>query len=1086
MTYAGALKILGKNDHPRLERLNTLMGGILLLSPLAPVAWLGGLWGLVDQKNEAASTVRQLLDAGLNRLLKTGGLERHELIAAAHTTLVGSAFFEVMRESVDKKDYDSLKITLCEKVSLTAGTDGLLVQPVLERLLLSRTPIPSASVGYYENLDRIQQHLFLMATETQRFIAGLAQSAGQERLVRTLDNTEKRDHVVSGALERYKSHYVKMAADVPELFVWATLGEHSSTRAKIATLRDEVNQAFRAQSRALASTQALLATVSINNPPQDQTARQALMNASRGLLREPIVPADAFHGLDDIIFPTVEEIYVEPQFRHTVFDKESQPANDNWWREVPVSKNLSIFLAAHLMSPTSASIPLLLLGHPGAGKSLLTKVLAARIPSDSYTVVRVALRRVDATAPVYHQIQQALDEVTHGRTDWPTLVEQSKDTLRVVLLDGLDELLQATANDRAGYLQEIMDFQQREADQNHPVVVIVTSRTVVTDNVRIPRGLPIARLEEFSDNHIKSWLQTWRRANQAHIEDGTVGELSAEVALGYPSLARQPLLLLMLALYAADPNAPILAGKLSTTALYERLLTNFVRREVLKQLQGRRDEEVDDAVYAQLWRLGVTAFGMFNRGRQDIADNRLGDDLVALGEPNALRADSQGVSREQIGQQTIGRFFFVYAAEANVHRPDGVRRSYEFLHATFGEYLVAKFTVQMLRQLPAVRAGFGALPGQVTDDNLLYALLSHHPLSARQSILDFVSEISGADAAVSALQSTIDMLIRSSRQRRINPVYASYQASSNDELRRLAAYSANLLLLRVSASESYVPIEQIAPPDTTAGDWWESTVNLWRAGLDPSGWMSLHDALDVRPDPPSVKRRLRSSPVSSHIAYLRLIGDREAEADLRAGLALHAGIHPDDDGHNEYGVLVSVLAEGFAQPSGSAPARLKHLAESHIAPAGLRGENLCRVIANYLYHHSINAKIDDIAVLVRLCLENRPPQEPVPELAIPVAIHPQLVQHFGELRNPTIYIGSSPESPIWVSLVFAAAASNPALLPGDISMLEEFAEAAAAAAGIRRQRVSSAEDAMRWVRYLLKIDQVVPSRSTFTAVKTSR
>lgn len=1077
MTYAGALKILGKHDHPHLERINALIGGIILLSPLAPVAWLRGLWGLVDQKNEAVANVRQLLDAGFNRLLKTGGLERYDLIAASHTTLVGCAFFDVLRESVDKKDYASLKITFEEKINLTAGTDGLLVQPVLERLLRSPTPIPSASVGYYENLDRIQHHFSLMATELQRFIAHLAQSAGQERLIRTFDNLERRDRIVFAALERYKSHYVKIAAEVPEFFVWAMLGEHSSTRKEIAVLREEVALAFDSQSRALASTQALLATVSITNSPQDRTARQALMNASRGLLREPIVPADAFHGLDDIIFPAVEEIYVEPQFRHAIFDRESQPANDNWWQGVPLSSNLSIFLAAHLMSPTSASFPLLLLGHPGAGKSLLTKALAARIPFDSYTVVRVALRRVDATAPVYHQVQQALDEITHGRTDWPTLVEQSKETVRVVLLDGLDELLQATANDRAGYLQEIMEFQQREADQHHPAVVIVTSRTVVTDNVRIPRGLPIVRLEEFDDNQVKTWLQTWRRANQAHIEDGTVGELSAEVALGYPSLARQPLLLLMLALYAADPQAPILARKLSTTALYERLLTNFVRREVLKQLQGRRSEEVDDAVHAQLWRLGVTAFGMVNRGRQDIADNRLGDDLVALSEPGALRADSQGIPREQIGQQTIGRFFFVYAAEANVHRLDGVRRSYEFLHATFGEYLVAKFTVQMLQQLAPVRAEYGALPGQVADDNLLYALLSHHPLSVRQSILEFVSEISASGAELAPIQGVIDMLIGSSRQRRINPIYASYQASSKDEIRRLAAYSANLLLLRVAVSVSYVPIDQIAPAETAAGDWWESTVNLWRAGLDPSGWTSLHDALDVRPDPLSVGRRLRGSPVSPHIAYFRLIGDREAEADLRAGLALHTGIHPDNDGHNDYGVLASLLAEGFAQPSEFSSVRLKHLSEARVAPAGIRGENLCRVIGNYLYLHSVATKLDDIAVLVRLCLENRPPHSPVPELAIPVAIHPQLVQHFSELRDPSIYIGSSAEVPIWVSLVFAAAASNPALLPSDSEMLESFAEAAATSAGFSRQRVSSAEDAMRWVRYLLRIDQVIPNRS---------
>jgi hypothetical protein len=50
-----------------------------------------------------------------------------------------------------------------------------------------------------------------------------------------------------------------------------------------------------------------------------------------------------------------------------------------------------------------------------------------------------------------------------------------------VLLDGLDELLQASQHDRSSYLQQIAEFQRLEAEQERPVVVIVTSRTVVAD-----------------------------------------------------------------------------------------------------------------------------------------------------------------------------------------------------------------------------------------------------------------------------------------------------------------------------------------------------------------------------------------------------------------------------------------------------------------------------------------------------------------------------------------------------------------------------------------------------------------------------
>ena len=43
----------------------------------------------------------------------------------------------------------------------------------------------------------------------------------------------------------------------------------------------------------------------------------------------------------------------------------------------------------YLESAYSVESPLLILGHPGSGKSLLTRVYAARLQYPRYTVVRV-------------------------------------------------------------------------------------------------------------------------------------------------------------------------------------------------------------------------------------------------------------------------------------------------------------------------------------------------------------------------------------------------------------------------------------------------------------------------------------------------------------------------------------------------------------------------------------------------------------------------------------------------------------------------------------------------------------------------
>ena len=100
--------------------------------------------------------------------------------------------------------------------------------------------------------------------------------------------------------------------------------------------------------------------------------------------------------------------------------------------------------------------------------------------------------QVGANAPIGHQIQQALDEATNERVKWADLSDQSIGTTRVVLLDGLDELLQASSSDRSGYLQEVADFQDAEAESERPLVVIVTSRIMVVDRVDVRRGLALS------------------------------------------------------------------------------------------------------------------------------------------------------------------------------------------------------------------------------------------------------------------------------------------------------------------------------------------------------------------------------------------------------------------------------------------------------------------------------------------------------------------------------------------------------------------------------------------------------------------
>ncbi len=125
------------------------------------------------------------------------------------------------------------------------------------------------------------------------------------------------------------------------------------------------------------------------------------------------------------------------------------------------------------------------------------------------------------------------------------------------------------------------------------------------------------RLEPFSDEQVAAWVESWNRSTGA--------DLSLPTCSAIPDLARQPLLLLMLALYDADGAS--LTGRLLQSELYERLLSRFAAREIRKHEKDLDDRALAESVEFELQRLSVAAFAMFNRGQQWVTHDELNRDL---------------------------------------------------------------------------------------------------------------------------------------------------------------------------------------------------------------------------------------------------------------------------------------------------------------------------------------------------------------------------------------------------------------------------------------------------------------------------
>lgn len=830
MTFRTALNILGHHDGALLGKIDNLLGGVVLAAgvaaiagPAATVLVAAAAWGWVDQKNEAVGLVRKLLASVSDRKLKLARYERTELMAAAHTVLVASAAMEVFQEEIGSRLLRQLSLDRAAEYNLLVRDFG---QRVLDGLYDNAVPFPSGGRGFRDSRKDVQEWLSTLVNR-------LVDLYYSNRLPK--HSEVQRADLIERAEKRYRSRFYELAAKVPEFAMWMLLGQRDAGQAELRELHHGLLQTLQEQSRALSRFEAVLTVLTADGPRPELELAEIVRRSALEELDKSIVPQGTarFAHHRKIEFPSIRDIYIEPSYRWTLFDDRSHISDERWWQERTASADLSLRLAAFFASPVATRLPLLVLGHPGAGKSLLTKVLAARLPDVAFTAVRVPLRHVPAGAPIYLQVQEALNRATHGRVAWHALTEQSVGTLRVVLLDGLDELLQAAEHGRSSFLDEVVEFQRTEAAQQRPVIVIVTSRTVVADRVSVPPDTTVIKLEEFNANQVEQWRLAWNSANESGIASGIVRALSAEAASSSGELNRQPLLLLMVALYSADPAVPPIESGLSSTMLYRRLMENFAWRENAKP-ERRQAEELPEFVWKLLHQLSVAAFAMFNRGRQDVTDAELGDDLFALeAVPTAGR-------RTEAARQLTGQFFFIYTAQSAVEN-DQTYYSYEFLHATLGEYLIARAVVEAVcdaAESMNVRRGH-----KEPDDDLLFALLSHQCLATRRSILAFIADSLAAldEIERGRIRLALDKLIAHCRRRHDSGRYSQYRPSTLDQVKAVAAYSANLVLLKVLDSRDGMALYEVWSANSES--MWGSTLSLWRAGLDENGWLSMLTSL---------------------------------------------------------------------------------------------------------------------------------------------------------------------------------------------------------------------------------------------------
>ena len=879
ITFAGIRELASKErwDKEWIDHLDRFLGVSLLLAgvvtgPIGKLA-LDLLQPKLELINIARAAARRFVAGKPDDFLG-----RHRRLTAAHSLLELSVFFEAVEIELPQ---------LAKAVALTDEERHRLVgksvpNEAYEAVAMFAHSHPAMDPA--EERFRRVAHYRSMVSFYLGFIKGLSvwesKSSSQRAAI-----TEGLDKVPSVAAELFEAQYLELLIEVPAFAKWAEVYEFTRLRSLTAELSAETLERLNKLAESAKSVDVGLhnlrtlieaSGVAQDRSPQARKVAQGLARAYEARIAEPVI-VDTFR--DDeltVTYPRRCEIFVPQAFQTLRYiDPSARLELEVTWEPLAVHQDLGHFIVAYLESTFSTETPLLVLGHPGSGKSLLSEMLAATL-GEQFHPVRIELRNADAEADFQDQIEHAIRRVTGHDVNWASYAEEMADSPPVIILDGFDELLQASGKTYSNYLNRVQGFQRREAVQGRPVRVMVTSRLTLIDKAAIPLGSTILRLLDFDRSRQEKWTAIWNEANHGYFRARNLEPFALPGEPRIIQLAAQPLLLLMLAVYDSAGNG-LRDGQLDRTSLYYSLLTRFITRERVKgdgaeTFAALSAEQRTQQIEQDLERLGVAAIGMFNRRALYIHRDQLNRDI----------AHFQAAQRIEVGHGQpltqadllLGSFFFIHESKSwSGSGQESSPTAFEFLHNTFGEFLSADF---LLRRVLSQTSVLRKLSGDKQFESLLAKQLAEPPadwysctiytsLHTRPVVLSMMREwlphrLSAAGRASAEFEADLAALAIRQLDLVLNGDVSPVQRAADtafDNLPALghaAVYSLNMVLLWTHLTREPVTLdESVLASDHADCRPWDRLTQLWRSwfaleslGPLPNSLNAVRDAATIR------------------------------------------------------------------------------------------------------------------------------------------------------------------------------------------------------------------------------------------------
>ncbi len=534
---------------------------------------------------------------------------------------------------------------------------------------------------------------------------------------------------------------------------------------------------------------------------EDNSIKENLEAHFNYIISETEKPLIESEDIEGIIFPKNKEAFIPHSYKNIVYQNKEHQNNylkDSFWNKIPKKENIESFLLQILIDPYSATTPILILGNPGAGKSMLSKIFAGQLcKTTDFIPFYIKLRDVaTSTTNVLDHVNKGI-AITIGKQpeiDWLTWAKKFKNRIPVIILDGFDELLKSSNTDLNNYVNEIKKLQETALHSGICVRIILTSRLAVMDNVEIPRHSRILRLEPFDEKRMNLWVKTW---NNFQKKKGY--SLSIPKKKAILDLAQEPLLLFMLAVYDFENSELQKVSsdkKFNQSKLYDALMNKFTIRQLEKDkgFKNISPNEKENLREVFRLRLGMIAILMF------LNDTTHKDNHELLKELSAFGLDKPKVKEKNI----LGGFFFIHENKSTSNIGHEYL-NYEFLHKTFSEFLAADFLLR-IAQKQIVRSR-----EKINKKEIFLFCFGYNWLHKHHNIVSFLFEhanhIIEADSEDAKL--LIDEVIKPDLENlfdkkgmQLFPISEIQLLPHKQVIEHLAIYSQNILLLWIAIMQA--------------------------------------------------------------------------------------------------------------------------------------------------------------------------------------------------------------------------------------------------------------------------------------------